>query len=185
MPSKFLRVKMAAVTGLALLSIGGVAAAAAGLAPGSAERAATQASPRTPDGQVGHAQGEAATLIHRPDGAAATDSSTPDKSSDHATGPDASGAARHGLCQAWLAGQGDDHGKRADAPAFQALAAAAGGVDQIAAYCQAELGDVGEPGGRPAAPPGGAPVRTAPPNTGPPPEDPRRGNGQGGPPTTA
>ena len=58
MPSKFLRVKTAAVAGLALLSIGGAAAAATGLAPASAERAAKQASPRTPDGQVGHAQGD-------------------------------------------------------------------------------------------------------------------------------
>jgi hypothetical protein len=177
MPSKFLRVKTAAVAGLALLSIGGVAAAATGLAPAAAERAATQASPRTPDGQVGHAQGEAATLIHRPDGAAATDSSTADTPSDHATGPDASGAARHGLCQAWLAGQGDEHGKRADSTAFQALAAAAGGADQIPAYCQADA-DTSAHGQRPAAPP----ARPSSPTTGPP-ESPGQGHGQGGPPT--
>jgi hypothetical protein len=175
MPSKFLRVKTAAVAGLALLSIGGAAAAATGLAPASAERAATQASPRTPDGQVGHAQGEAATLIHRPEGAAAANSSTSDKSSDHATGPDASGAARHGLCQAWLAGQGDEHGKREDSTAFQALAAAAGGADQVPAYCQAES-DASAARGQPSGKP-------APPTTGPP-EDPGHGNGQGGPPTT-
>jgi hypothetical protein len=174
MPSKFLRVKTAAVAGLALLSIGG-AAAATGLAPASAERAATQASPGTPDGQVGHAQGEAATLIHRPQGSAATNSSTSDKSSDHATGPDASGAARHGLCQAWLAGQGDEQGKRADSTAFQALAAAAGGADQVSAYCQAES-DASSAHGQPSGKP-------APPTTGPP-EDPGHGHGQGGPPTT-
>jgi hypothetical protein len=179
MPSKFLRVKTAAVAGLALLSIGGVAAAATGLAPAAAERAATQASPRTPDGQVGHAQGEAATLIHRPDGAAATDSSTADTPSDHATGPDASGAARHGLCQAWLAGQGDEHGKRADSTAFQALAAAAGGADQIPAYCQVDADTSAAHGQRPAAPP----ARPSPPTTGPP-QSPGQGHGQGGPPTT-
>jgi hypothetical protein len=177
MPSKFLRVKTAAVAGLALLSIGGVAAAA-GLAPASAERAAKPASPRTPDGQVGHAQGEAATLIHRPEGAGAADGSTSDKPSDHATGPDASGTARHGLCQAWLAGQGDEHGKREDSTAFQALAAAAGGADQVPAYCQADADESaahGQPSGKPA-----------PPTTGPP-EDPGHGHGQGGqggPPTT-
>jgi hypothetical protein len=175
MPSKFLRVKTAAVAGLALLSIGGAAAAATGLAPASAERAATPASPRTPDGQVGHAQGEAATLIHRPEGSAAANSSTSDKSSDHATGPDASGAARHGLCQAWLAGQGDEHGKRADSTAFQALAAAAGGADQVPAYCQADA-DASAAHGQPSGKP-------APPSTGPP-EDPGHGHGQGGPPTT-
>jgi hypothetical protein len=176
MPSKLLQVKTAAVAGLALLSIGGAAAATTGLAPASAERTAKPASPRTPDGQVGHAQGEAATLIHRPDGAAATDSSTSDKPSDHATGPDASGAARHGLCRAWVAGQGDEHGKRADSTAFQALAAAAGGADQIPTYCQADA-DTSAAHGQP-------PGKPAPPTTGPP-EDPGHGHGQqGGPPTT-
>ena len=182
MPSKFLRVKTAAVAGLALLSIGGAAAAATGLAPASAERAATPASPRTPDGQVGHAQGEAATLIHRPEGSAAANSSTSGKPSDHATGPDASGAARHGLCQAWLAGQGDEHGKRADSTAFQALAAAAGGADQVPAYCQADADASAAHGQPPADPPG----RPSPPTTGPP-DDPGHGHGQGGqggPPTT-
>jgi hypothetical protein len=179
MPSKFLRVKTAAVAGLALLSIGGVAAAATGLAPASAERAAKQASPRTPDGQVGHAQGEAATLIHGPDSAAATNGSTSGKPSDHATGPDLSGAARHGLCQAWLAGQGDEHGKRADSTAFQALAAAAGGADQVPAYCQADADTSATQGRRPAAPP----AKPSPPTTGPP-ESPGQGHGQGGPPTT-
>jgi hypothetical protein len=177
MPSKLLRVKTAAVAGLALLSIGGAAAAATGLAPASAERAATQASPRTPDGQVGHAQGEAATLIHGREGAAAANGSTSDKPND-ATGPDASGAARHGLCQAWLAGQGGEHGKRMDSTAFQALAAAAGGADQVPAYCQAES-DASSAHGQPSGKP-------APPTTGPP-EDPGHGNGQGGhggPPTT-
>jgi hypothetical protein len=181
MPSKFLRVKTAAVAGLALLSIGG-AAAATGLAPASAERAATPASPRTPDGQVGHAQGEAATLIHRPVGAAAADSSASGKSSDHPTGPDASGAARHGLCQAWLTGQGGEHGKRMDSTAFQALAAAAGGADRVPAYCQADADASAAHAQRPATPP----AKPSPPTTGPP-EDPGHGNGQGGqggPPTT-
>jgi hypothetical protein len=177
MSSKFLRVKTAAVAGLALLSIGGAAAAATGLAPASAERAATQASPRTPDGQVGHAQGEAATLIHRPEGEAAANSSTSDKPSDHPTGPDASGAARHGLCQAWSAGQGGEHGKREDSTAFQALAAAAGGADRVPAYCQS---DASAAHGQPPADP---PARPSPPTTGPP-EDPGNGHGQGGPPTT-
>ena len=179
MPSKFLRVKTAAVAGLALLSIAGAAAAATGLAPAAAERAATQASPGTPDGQVGHAQGEAATLIHRPEGAAAAKSSTSDKPGDHATGPDASGAARQGLCQAWLAGQGGQHGKRADSTAFQALAAAAGGADRIPAYCQADA-DASATHGQPPADP---PARPSPPAAGPP-EDPGNGHGQGGPPTT-
>ena len=172
MLSKLLQVKTAAVAGLTLLSIGGVAAAT-GLAPASGERAVTSASPRTPDGQVGHAQGDAATLIHGPDAATPTNGSTPGKASDHPAGPDASGAARHGLCQAWSAGQGDENGRRADSTAFQALAAAAGGADQIPAYCQAEADASATHGQRPAAPPRTGPTQSQ-----------GNGHGQNGPPTT-
>jgi hypothetical protein len=177
MPSKLLRVRTAAVAVLAALSLGGVAAAATGLAPAAAERA-TQAPSGTPGGQAASAHGEAATLVHGPDAA-----SSAGKSGDHATGPDASGAARHGLCQAWLSGQGDDHGRRADSPAFQALAAAAGGADQVAAYCQADA-SASATHGQPAAPPGSGQAKTSPPTTGPP-TSPGSGHGEGGPPTTA
>jgi hypothetical protein len=185
MPSKLLRVRTAAVAGLAAASIGAVATAATGLASPPAERAATPASPRTPDGQVGHAQGEAATLLHGPDAAVGSSRSVPGKPGDHTPGPDASGAARHGLCQAWLAGQGDDHGRRTDSKAFQALAAAAGGADQVFAYCQAGLRASAEVG-RPAAPSGGGSSKASPTPTTGPPESPGRGQGQGqaGPPTT-
>jgi hypothetical protein len=186
MPSKFLRVRTATVVALALLSIGAMAAAASALASASAERAATAASSRSSVGQAAHEIGDAAAETHGPNAAAVTNSSGPDTPSDHGAGPDASGSAKHGLCQAWSAGQGDDHGQRSDAPAFQALAAAAGGADQVAAYCEAEL-DAAARGERPAAPAGSAPVKPSPPTTGPP-QDPGQGNGQGngqgGPPTT-
>jgi hypothetical protein len=181
MPSKLLRVRTAAVAGLAVLSLGGVAAAATGLAPTAAERA-TPASPGTSGGQAASARAEAASLVHGADAATANNSAS--RSSDHATGPDASGAARRGLCRAWFAGQGDDHGRRADASAFRALAAAAGGADQIAAYCEADASASASHGQRPAAPPGNGQVRTSPPTTGPP-ASPGNGHGQGGPPTTA
>ena len=177
MPSKLLRGRTATVAALALLSIGAMAAAASALASGPADRAATAASSRTSGGQVAHEIGNAAARTHGPSAAAATNSSGPDTATDHGAGPDASGSAKHGLCEAWSAGQGDDHGRRADAPAFQALAAAAGGADQVAAYCEAELGDAAAHGERPAAPAGSSPTRTAPPTTGPP-EDPGKGNGQ-------
>jgi hypothetical protein len=179
MPSKLLRVRTAAVAVLAALSLGGVAAAT-GLAP-AAERA-TPAPPGTSRGQAASAHGEAAILVHGPDAASANNSAG--TSSHHPTGPDASGAARHGLCQAWLAGQGDDHGRRADAPAFQALAAAAGGADHIAAYCEADASASASHGQRPAAPPGNGQVKISPPTTGPP-VSPGNGHGPGGPPTTA
>jgi hypothetical protein len=181
MPSKLLRVRTVTVVALALLAIGAMAAAASGLASSSAERAATAASARASGGQVGHEIADAAAKTHGPSAAAVTNSSGPDTAGDHVAGPDASGSAKHGLCQAWSAGQGDDHGQRADAPAFQALAAVAGGADQVAAYCEAEL-DAAR-GERPAAPAGSAPVKPSPPTTGPP-QDPGQGNGRGGPPTT-
>ena len=181
MTSKLLCVRTAAVAGLAALSLGGIAAATTGLAPAAAERA-TQAPPRTSGGQTASAHGQAATLVHGPAAAATADSSA-GRSSDHATGPDASGPARHGLCQAWLAGQGDDHGRRADAPAFQALAVAAGGGDQVDTYCEADAASSDTHGQRPAAAPGSEPAKTAPPTTGPP-ASPGNGHGQGGPPTT-
>jgi hypothetical protein len=181
MPSKLLRGRTATVAALTLLSIGAMAAAASALVSTSAERAAA-ASSRSSGGQVAHEIGDAAARTHGPSDAAATNSSGPDTAADHGAGPDATGSARHGLCQAWSAGQGDDHGRRADAPAFQALATAAGGADQVAAYCEAEL-DTAARGKRPAAPAGRAPVKPSPPTTGPP-QDPSQGNGQGGPPTT-
>jgi hypothetical protein len=188
MPSKLLRVRTATVVALALLAIGAMAAAASGLASASAERATTAAPSRSSGGQVVHEIGDAAARTHGPKAAAATNGSGSDRSRDHVAGPgpDASGAAKHGLCQAWSAGQGDDHGKRADAPPFQSLAAAAGGADQVAAYCRAEL-DAAARGQQPGAPHGNAPVRKSPSATGPP-QDPGqgngRGNGQGEPPTT-
>jgi hypothetical protein len=86
----------------------------------------------------------------------------------------ASGSARNGLCQAWLAGQGDVHGQRAEAPAFQALAAAAGGADQVAAYCKADTDASAKQERRPVAPPTTTGQR----------EDPGQGHDKRGPPTT-
>ena len=179
MPSKLLRARSATVTGLVLLSIGGVATAASSLAPAAAERAATAARslPDAP-GKGAHAKGEAvsATLPpNGPGGAAASKTSGSGKPADHAAGPDASGPARHGLCQAWLAGQGDVHGQRADASAFQALAAAAGGADQVAAYCKVDSDASAKQERRPVAPPTPTAQR----------ENPGQGHGKGGPPTTS
>jgi hypothetical protein len=122
MPSKLPRVRTAILAGLAALSLGGVAAATTGLTPASAERATRAASGAGAGRAAASAHGAAASFVRGPDAADASAG----RSSDHATGPDASGAARHGLCQAWASGQGGDHGRRADAPAFQALADAAG-----------------------------------------------------------
>jgi hypothetical protein len=109
MASKRLTVKAAAAALVAVLSIGGVAAAATGLLPGQAGRVADQAPSTT-------AASAAAQVLGK---AAVTDL-------DNAT---------QGLCRAWQVGKSADNSSRADAPAFQTLAAAAGGSDNIAGYC--------------------------------------------------
>jgi hypothetical protein len=40
-----------------------------------------------------------------------------------------------GLCTAFLAGAGSDHGKALESPAFQALITAAGGADSVDSFC--------------------------------------------------
>jgi hypothetical protein len=130
-PRRLLSVKAAAAVLAAVLSIGGVAAAT-GVFPGPAKPPAGHG----PDSSGGGV----ATTPGRSDAATTTSTAAGEAGSREpggATGPDASGPARDGLCRAWLAGQGTDHGKREDSPAFRALAAAAGGADKIAAYCQA------------------------------------------------
>ena len=117
MPSKLISVKAAAAVLAAVLSVGGVAAAATGLLPDRAAQQATDhASSAAGGGSPAQAQGN---------GGQGT-----------ANGPDATGAAKDGLCQAWQSGQGSTNGKRMDSTAFQALATAAGGADKVAAYCQ-------------------------------------------------
>jgi hypothetical protein len=173
------RVKTVALAGLAVLSVGGMAAAATGVAPAATERAARPAA-RTADGQAAHALGNAATMTGGPAAAPERDHPGSGRSGDHAAGPDLSGAARQGLCRAWGAGQGDVHGRRMDAAAFQALVAAAGGADQVPAFCGADA--AATPERRPVTPSSRAP-RTPPPAPGPD-ERPGEGQGSGGPPTT-
>jgi hypothetical protein len=50
-----------------------------------------------------------------------------------------------GLCQAYLAGKGSEHGRKLGATAFDALARAARGPDQVDAYCQDLLPGTAEP----------------------------------------
>jgi hypothetical protein len=108
-PSKLFTMKAAAAALVAVLSIGGVAAAATGLLPGRTHHVADRAPAATAASTAGHGVG-----------AAVADLDT----------------ARQGLCRAWQAGEGTDHGRRTDSEAFQALAAAAGGADNVAAYCK-------------------------------------------------
>ncbi len=112
---KLLTVKAAAAVFTGALVIGGVAAAATGTLPDAAQRLAhsmVSAAP-APAGDD-HAQGSA----------------------DSAKGPDVTGAAEAGLCNAYMAGKGGSNGGRNDSVAFKALEQAAGGADKVADYCK-------------------------------------------------
>jgi hypothetical protein len=189
-PRKVLTMKAAAAALVAVLSLGGVAAAAGGLLPDQASPVADQAPATTGADAAAHGVGKAAAANLGSANAGSADG----QGRASAAGPDATGAARAGLCRAWQAGQGADHGRRMDAVAFQALAEAAGAADHIAAYCQdvAAGGSADAHGNSQASPPSvsAPPTSVTPPSSGPPgdPGPPAStgpgGHGQGGPPTT-
>jgi hypothetical protein len=166
-PRRLLTVKAAAAVLAAALSIGGVAAAT-GVFPAPAQPAADHGRGSPGSGTATPGGSDAAT--------ATTAAGNRERGNGNATGPDATGPAKDGLCRAWESGQGGEHGRREDSTAFRALAAAAGGADKIAAYCQATTpgGSTGQDkdkgqgqGQGQGPPPGGGP-----------------GQGNGGPPTT-
>jgi hypothetical protein len=190
--SKVFTMKAAAAALVAVLSIGGVAAAASGLLPDQASPVADQAPATTGAAAAAHGLGKAAAANL---GGSVNAGSAVGEGQASAVGPDATGAARAGLCRAWQAGQGADHGRKADSVAFQALVDAAGGADKVAAYCQdvAPGANTGAHGNSQASPPSvsAPPTSVSPPSSGPPadPGPPAStgpgGHGQGGPPTTS
>ena len=190
-PRKVLTMKAVAAALVAVLSLGGVAAAASGLLPDQASPVADQAPATTGAAAAAHGLGKAAAANLA---GTAQAGSTAGQGREAAVGPDATGAARAGLCRAWQAGQGTNHGRRMDAVAFQALADAAGGADNVAAYCEdVSVGASADARGQgQASPPSvsAPPTSVSPPSSGPP-ADPgppdstgAGGHGQGGPPTT-
>jgi hypothetical protein len=190
-PRKLLTIKAAAAALVAALSLGGVAAAAGGLLPDQASPVADQAPATTAADAATHGLGPAAAANL---GGAASAGAAKGEGRASAAGPDAGGAAQAGLCRAWQAGQGGDHGRRMDAVAFQALTEAAGGADHIATYCQdVTAGTSADAHGQSQASPpsvSAPPTNVTPPSSGPPtdPGPPAStgpgGHGQGGPPTT-
>jgi hypothetical protein len=182
-PNKVFTIKAAAAALVAVLSIGGVAAAASGLLPDQASPMADQATASTGGDAAAQGLGKAAAAnLSR----SAQAGSAEGRGRASAGGPDATGTARAGLCRAWQAGQGADHGRRMDAVAFQALAEAAGGADNIAAYCQDVAAGSSADAHRqnPASPSVSPPSSGPPADPGPPASTGPGGHGQGGPPTT-
>jgi hypothetical protein len=184
MPRKVFTMKAAAAALVTVLSIGGVAAAATGLLPGQASPVADQAPSSTGVDAAAHGLDHAAVANM---GGTTHAGSTDDQGRASAVGPDAAAAARAGLCRAWQAGQGADHGRRMDSVAFQALVDAAGGADNIAGYCEDVTAgsSAGTHGRGQASPPSvsAPPTSVSPPSSGPPAST-GAGGQQGGPPTT-
>jgi hypothetical protein len=184
-PRKVFTMKAAAAALVAVLSVGGVAAAASGLLPDQASPVADQAAATTGADAAAHGLGKAAVANI---GGTAKAGSTDGQGRESAVGPDATAAARAGLCRAWQAGQGTDHGQRAESVAFQALVKAAGGADKVAGYCEdvtagSSAGAHGQ--GQASPPSSGPPADPGPPtDAGPPASTGPGGHGQGGPPTT-
>jgi hypothetical protein len=191
-PRKVLTMKAAAAALVATLSLGGVAAAATRLLPDQASPVANTAAATTGADAAADGLGKAAAANL---GGTTQAGSAAGQGRESAVGPDATAAARAGLCRAWQAGQGGDHGRRMDSVAFQALVDAAGGAGKVAGYCEdVAAGASAEDHGKgQASPPSvsAPPTSLAPPSSGPP-ADPgppastgSGGHGQSGPPTTA
>lgn len=132
--AKVLTLKAAAV--LAATAAGGVALAASTGALPNPLNGTTQSAP----GVVGHVGGRpSAGASHR--------------GSD---GPDATPSpSLLGLCHAYTAGAGSEHGKALENPAFSVLITTAGGKDKVDAFCSALLASAGSTG-QPTAHPTGA-----------------------------
>ena len=173
-PRRRRRVGLAAVVVVGALAAGGVAGAATGRLPGPVRETARSilvtvggAEPAAP------ASSPSPSPVTRPTGSGGPD---PGGQAPSTTGRAGRGSATtgpgsaaspdlEGLCQALLAGNGAEQGKKLDAAAFAALARAAGGQDKVPAYCQSlQPGD-------------GKPKKQKQPG---PPDDP--GQGSGGPP---
>jgi hypothetical protein len=140
-------------TGLkaALASAGAVALLSSGVA-----MAASGHAPWSPD-TVRHAGGAASSHTADPSHPAhpthpAHPSGGPVDGSSAASGPNEH--AFGGLCRAYTSGNKAEHGKALESPAFTALVTAAGGLDNVAAFCGTVTS--GPSGSHPAHPTQGA-----------------------------
>jgi hypothetical protein len=125
--SKFLTLKAATAAAIASMVLAGVAGAATGNLPDTAQRVAHR---------LGAPDAHSSATTHDANSHASEAASTRGTGAQGPTGPDATGPAKQGLCQAWQSGEGGENGKKGDSTAFKALAAAAGGADKVADFCK-------------------------------------------------
>jgi hypothetical protein len=164
------RVGLAVAVAVGAMTVGGVAAATGHLPQPVTDAARSVLTIVGVESPGGPGRGPASSGAARVPGAATTDAPAAGMGGhgQDQPGPASTAAARStdGRCQAFLAGKG----KTNDPAALEALAAAAGGRDKIAAYCEARA-----PGGASRGHGRGAPPTTAG----------GHGHGQGGPPPHA
>lgn len=132
--AKLLTTKIAvAVAATAAVTVGGVATVAAttGGGTGTGAGAATSASTA-----AGPSHSEARESSELPSGAHAGDQTGDRPATQPAPSPNLTG-----LCHAYTAGAGADHGKALDNPAFTVLITTAGGRDKVDGYCATLLDD--------------------------------------------
>ncbi|WP_258947536.1 hypothetical protein [Lentzea californiensis] len=113
------------IAGVAVLTAGGIAlAAAAGTLPGQQRE-----EPAAPAGT---------TVVSTTSATTAAPSKGPEQKPDNSASPSPS---LKGLCQAYTAGAGSEHGKAHNNPAFSALITAAGGAERVPGFCADLLGE--------------------------------------------
>jgi hypothetical protein len=119
--------KSAAIVVIAAAASGGIALAAA-----SPSGAPAQPGRELPSNAASQAQEHAAVpLSSHPSAKASKAAGQPGNAGSHGR-PHPN---LNGLCHAWLAGAGSEHGKARSNPAFTALITAAGGQGKVAGYC--------------------------------------------------
>ncbi|MEV6873572.1 hypothetical protein [Amycolatopsis sp. NPDC051128] len=131
MLAKLLTAKLAvAAAAAAAVAAGGVATVAAtGNLPGSPDEHATSTPATTASAKSG-------------DPATAATGTSHGKAKDSGAAPSGSPSpSLVGLCHAYTAGAGSDHGKALESPAFTVLITTAGGKDKVDAYCVKVLAD--------------------------------------------
>jgi hypothetical protein len=130
--TKLFSAKLAAVVAVLAVVVGGVATAAAtGHLPGplGGNSPVPPARSSDPSSSAAPPPTSLPTTTERRD----DPTSTPSTSSPS--------PSMTGLCNAFTAGAGSEHGKALDSPAFAALITTAGGRDRVDAYCAELLGD--------------------------------------------
>jgi hypothetical protein len=154
--------KIAASAAVAAAATGGIAlAAATGNLPGPLQGAAHSAF-GAPAAHVASQAGSAHGQPHRAPAPESTDASSAPvvepSESDGPSGTATPSPSLHGLCTAFQAGATNNPGKALANPAFSVLVTAAGGKDEVAAFCTTLVGPAPtHHTGSPSTHPGGAP----------------------------